>query len=348
MGWVDSKPKTLGTKTIVRCKSKDAKAELERLYKIESLPVGKGAFGKVYKARSLTDEDTLFAIKWVDIRGMSAKKVNEISNEVQILNSLDHPNIVKYYEIYEDNSSLYIVMEQCQGKTIYDKIASGEKIFEQDVCKIAQQLLRAVNHCNTNGVIHRDIKLENVIVDDFGNPKLIDFGLSKSATANQILKSMAGTPYYMAPEILSGKSYNEKVDIWSLGVVFYTMLWGYRPFDGDNAHQVFEAVKEGKYKSTGKTWAKVSYDARDLISRMLTVNPKKRISAQKALDHPWFGLINEIKIKSFKEEEDKIDTIILERLKAYKSVSTLKKAILNILVKMLKPKETNYVANAFK
>jgi serine/threonine protein kinase len=113
---------------------------------------------------------------------------------------------VKYYEIYEDSKALYIVMEDCQGRTIYDKITSDDSFSEQQCCKIAEQLLRALNHCHSNGVTHRDIKIENIIVNDYGDSKLIDFGLSKGATSKQILRSMAGTPYYMAPEILQGKA----------------------------------------------------------------------------------------------------------------------------------------------
>mmetsp|Transcript_11972 Transcript_11972/g.13610 ORF Transcript_11972/g.13610 Transcript_11972/m.13610 type:complete len:248 (-) Transcript_11972:598-1341(-) len=247
---------------------------------MEDVPVAKGAFGRVYKACSITDEDTLFAIKHLDISSMKAKQINEISSEVQILNSLDHPNIVKYYEIYEDREALYIVMEQCVGYTIYDKIAAGQRMTETEICKIAQQLLRAINHCHAHKITHRDIKLENIIVNDYGECKLIDFGLSKTATSEQILKSMAGTPYYMAPEILTSRNYDEKVDIWSLGVVFYTMLCGYRPFEGETTEEIFDAVTKGNFKLSGKSWAKVSYDAKDLVGKMLVTNAQDRISAK--------------------------------------------------------------------
>ena len=260
--------------TITRHKCNDAKEELERLYVIDDVPRGSGAFGRVYNAHSRTDEDTLFAIKQMDIDGLSVKKVEMISNEVKILNSLDHPNIVKYYEIYQDKHNLYIVMENWRGETMFNKMVNGAKFSEKACWRIAQKLLRAINHCHTGKVTHRDIKPENVILDDHDNPKLIDFGLSKNATAQQILKSMAGTPYYMAPEILMGKIYKEKVDIWSLGVLFYTILWGYRPFDGQRAEDVFDAVKSGKYKMSGKNWSKISSSARNLVSKMLVLNPK--------------------------------------------------------------------------
>jgi calcium-dependent protein kinase len=201
-------------------------------------------------------------------------------------------------------------------------------------------LLFALNHCHSNKVTHRDIKLENIIVNEFDHPKIIDFGLSKDASAKQILKSMAGTPYFMAPEILQGKSYNEKVDMWSLGVVIYTMLCGYRPFDGENAKEVFSAVETGDYRMGGKNWGNISNDAKDFVSSLLEINPKKRISAKQALKHPWFGLISEIKIKSVVEEEEKLDSQTLASLQTYREVHRLRKAVLNVLVKMLKPKET--------
>ena len=225
MGGGNSKPHPpSNTRALVRMQSVNALKDLQRLYEIDKTPYAKGAFGEVYKAKSSSDKDTLFAIKRIDIEGLTQKKTNKILSEADILNTLDHPNIVKYYEIYEDSKSLYIIMEQCQGITIYDKLASGGKIYEDEAAKISQQMLRAVYHCHTNSVTHRDIKLENIIINEFGSAKLIDFGLSKDATAKELLKSMAGTPYYMAPEILSGKTYNEKVDIWSLGVVIYIML----------------------------------------------------------------------------------------------------------------------------
>lgn len=226
-------------------------------------------------------------------------------------------------------------------------MVNGTKYDEKLTCKIAQQLLRAINHCHVDKVTHRDIKPENVIINSKGNSKLIDFGLSKNATAQQILKSMAGTPFYMAPEILCEKTYNEKVDIWSLGVLFYTMLCGYRPFDGNTAEEVFKSAQEGKFKLSGKQWGKVSRDSKNLICKMLELNPKKRISAKKAIEHPWFGLITDIKIRSAVLEEEKIEGDVLERLCAYKSVHQLRKALLNVLVKMLKSKETKEITDLF-
>lgn len=116
-------------------------------------------------------------------------------------------------------------------------------------------------------------------------------------------------------QLFLGKTYTNKVDIWSLGVVLYIMLWGYRPFEGDTAEEVFHAVKHGDYSMKGKLWTKVSHDARDLVKMMLTIDPKKRISAKKALDHPWFGLIKDIKIESAVESEQRLDSKILKRLK---------------------------------
>lgn len=125
------------------------------------------------------------------------------------------------------------------------------------------------------------------------------------------------------------------------------MLCGYRPFEGETAVDVFRNSQKGKFKFTGKFWTRVSGDAKQLISKMLQVNQKNRITAKKALDHPWFGLITDIKIKSSLEEEQKIDDTILERLESYKSVHKLKKALLNVLVKMLKPKETKEISEMF-
>ncbi len=126
--------------------------------------------------------------------------------------------------------------------------------------------------------------------------KLIDFGLSKNATTAEVMKSMSGTPYYMAPEVLEEEEYTSSVDLWSLGVVLFTCLGGYRPFAGDNFKTISRAIIGCKYKFHSREWSGISRDAKDLISMMLTRDPEKRITAEVALQHPWFGLITEIKL----------------------------------------------------
>lgn len=223
MGNNSSKKGFQRSKTLHKPLSKNALDDLKKYYMIDTSALGRGAFGKVFKAESITDHSFEVAIKVLTKKHMSKTDINEIYSEVQILNSLDHPNIVKYYEVYEDKKSLYIVMEYCSGSNLYEKLTyQGIKYSETECAKLAQQLLLSVHHCHSSKITHRDIKLENIMITEDSQAKLIDFGLSKNATQADIMKSMTGTPYYMAPEVFESDKYGNAVDLWSLGVVLFT------------------------------------------------------------------------------------------------------------------------------
>ena len=169
--------------------------------------------------------------------------------EVSILNTLDHPNIVKYFETYDDKKYIYLVMEFIEGEQLFDKIVhqTNQVFGESQAAGYMRQLISAVFHCHTMGIVHRDIKPENIMITRGNDVKLIDFGLSKnSGITHGSMHTIAGTPYYMAPEVLKG-SYNEKADMWSLGVLLYTLVSGYLPFQGKNSAEVFKKIKEGDY-----------------------------------------------------------------------------------------------------
>lgn len=171
-----------------------------------------------------------------------------IQEEVDILTKLDHPNIVKYYETYIDEKYIYLVMEYIGGGELFQKIAEQDnQVFnEKDAAMYMRKLLSACNHMHSQGVVHRDIKPENIMLSKEGEIKLIDFGLSQRTQGNKKLKSIAGTPYYMAPEVLDGQ-YDYKCDIWSLGVLLYVFMSGYLPFQGQNRNEVFNKISTGNY-----------------------------------------------------------------------------------------------------
>mmetsp|Transcript_6720 Transcript_6720/g.6260 ORF Transcript_6720/g.6260 Transcript_6720/m.6260 type:complete len:164 (-) Transcript_6720:525-1016(-) len=155
--------------------------------------------------------------------------------------------------------------------------------------------------------------------------KLIDFGLSKNATKEEMMKSMTGTPYYMAPEVLEEEEYTSAVDLWSLGVVLFTCLGGYRPFTGANFKEISQAIIGCKYKFHSREWSGISRDAKDLISMMLTKEPKKRISAEIALKHPWFGLITEIKLDAIVKKEQTVRGKTMTKLKKFQKLNPLRR-----------------------
>jgi len=335
MGNGNSKRNQRG-KTVIRPMSKVAMDEIKKHYNIDSSSIGKGAFGKVFKAQSLTDKSFTVAIKMLSKSNMSAKDIKELGSEVHILNQLDHPNIVKYYEVYEDKKSLYLVMEYWSGSNLYEKLTDQNiKFSETEWAKMAKQLLLALHHCHSSGVTHRDIKLENIMVTDDNIVKLIDFGLSKNATAAELMKSMTGTPYYMAPEVFLSDSYGSEVDLWSLGVVLFTCLGGYRPFAGKDIKEISDNILSGKYKFHPREWSSISRDAKDLVQMMLTIEPDKRITSESALDHAWFGLITDIKLESTILLEGKVKSKTMKKLKNFRELTCLRRWALELLINML-------------
>lgn len=204
-----------------------------------------------------------------------------------------------------------------------------------------KSLFQAINHCHAQNVVHRDIKPDNIMITENDTVRLIDFGLSK-ASKNKKLTTVAGTPYYMAPEVLEG-SYGQKADIWSLGVILYTLVSGYLPFQGANAAEVFRKIKEVEYHFNHSEFLTVSEECKDLIKKLLVGNPKKRLTGQQALNHHWFKSqewaaahhqnTTGAAAAAAGTGEQKISNDVIQRLRSFKGVSTFKKAAMNLLVK---------------
>ena len=265
--------------------------------------LGKGSFGSVYKVKNkITGEiRAMKIIKNTSISDNDGAANQKFLKEIQVLKELEHPNIIKIFEYYIDNKYHYIITELLTGGELYETILKFQKFNEKNAAKIMKQILSALNYLHSKGIVHRDIKPENILVqnDNKNNKnyldeihiKLIDFGASNFFKENEILTLKVGSPYYIAPEVLN-KSYNEKCDIWSAGVVLYVMLTGNFPFVGKTSQKLFENIKSGKYKTTGKEWEAISPQAKDLIKKMLELNTNKRISASECLKSPFISCIN--------------------------------------------------------
>ena len=203
--------------------------------------------------------------------------IDYINQEIDILQKLDHPNIVKYYEAYESDKYIYLVMEYCEGEELFDKLSAldAEPLTEANAKVLMKKLLQAINHCHANNIAHRDIKPENIMFKEqngeFTGIKLIDFGLAQSA--EQAISDMVGTPYYLAPEVLK-KQYGIKCDIWSMGVIMYILLSGYLPFAGGSAPEVFKKIQSGEFSFDQEEWTSISESAKNLIRKMLVLDPK--------------------------------------------------------------------------
>lgn len=240
------------------------------------------------------------------------------------MKKLDHPNILKLYEFFQDEKRYFLVTELCSGGELFDKIAEEQYFSEQDAARIIRQILSSVNYCHQRKIVHRDLKPENILMSrDADDPKItiIDFGTSGYFEPNKKMNGKFGTPYYIAPEVLSNK-YDEKCDLWSIGVILYILLCGYPPFNGQTDEHIIRAVKQGKYRTDESEWEMVSEEAIDLVNRLLTMNPNKRINAKDALQHPWIVNYSQVDI----DEERAYTT--LENLKNFSGSSKLKQASL--------------------
>ncbi|KAM3146719.1 Protein kinase domain containing protein [Paramecium bursaria] len=265
--------------------------QISQDYHLLKPPLGKGAFGEVRKAvHKLTNQSR--AIKIISKEKAGNHEIQKLKEEVEILRNLDHPNIIKIFEFYQDSRNFYIVTELCTGGELFDKIVEQNNFSERKAAETMKQILSAVNYCHQSKIVHRDLKPENILYESSkagAQLKIVDFGTSKVFDPNQKMNQKLGTPYYIAPEVLERK-YDEKCDIWSCGVILYILLSGSPPFSGDDDLQIMEAVKRGQYSFDSPEWKEISIEAKNLIRKMLDRDPRKRISAEDALNDDWINL----------------------------------------------------------
>ena len=254
--------------------------------------LGKGGYGKVYEVKNKKSGE-IRACK--HLSKLSIKNLEKFEREINILINSDHPNIVKIYEIFESQRSLYIVMEECKGGEVFDRIIdhiqSKNMYSEKDAAEMLLQVMSAVEYCHNNGICHRDLKPENLLYlkpgSEKNNPiRVIDFGLSQVISPEKKLKTRVGTAYYVSPEILKG-DYTEKCDVWSAGVILYIFLSGDPPFNGPNDSAIYNKISQMKFTFPEKKWSSISKDAKDLITHMIAPEPQ-RYTAKQVIDHPWF------------------------------------------------------------
>ena len=281
-----------GNNDIIISKNKQA---LTDVYKLEG-ELGEGGYGKVFLVRHKKMK-LLRAMKMVSVNCNNEGKTEE---EIELLRQLDHPNIVKLFEYFSNNDKYYLITEYCKGGDLSELIFKNKKkLSEESAGYIMYQIFRALIYChNTHHLVHRDIKPENIVVfrqnnagEDLYDVKLIDFGISK--IFNKLDKNedgkVKGSLNYIAPEVLLNK-YDEKCDIWSCGVILYMLVIGKNPFNGKDKNELLSNIEQGKYTFPKGFVDNSSPAIRDLIQQCLKVNPSERISAKKALNHPFFNL----------------------------------------------------------
>jgi len=215
-----------------------------------------------------------------------------LETEVSILKKVQHPNIIALKEFIDTPKKLYLVMELVTGGELFNKIIELGSYTEAVASKCIQKVLSAVKYLHDMGVVHRDLKPTNLLLkspDDITDVKIADFGLSKIIGDSALLQTACGTPIYVAPEVLSGEGYEKTVDLWSVGVIMYILLCGFPPFfdDGTNMGLLFDQIMSGDFEYPDPYWTHISASAKDLINNLLVVDPKKRFTADQALQHPW-------------------------------------------------------------
>lgn len=301
-------------------------------YKLETNQLGAGSYGSVCKAEHKITK-SVRAIKTVSKVASGPRALDRLHTEVDIMKMMDHPGIIKLYETFEDRKNIYLVMELCTGGELFDKIVEAGHFTETQAAIVMQQMISAIFYMHSNRVCHRDLKPENFLFQskepiEKNLLKLIDFGLSAVFTPSRQFHTKAGTPYYVAPQVLSG-SYDELCDLWSCGVIMYVLLCGYPPFYAENDADVLALVRRGQFSFSQNDWANVSNDAKDLITNLLKLQPQERMSAKEALNHIW------IREKAPRAQSCPLQSSLFENLRSFRSTNKLKKAALHVIASQL-------------
>ena len=256
--------------------------------------LGSGSFGNVYLARNkFTDEKV--AMKQIKKSSANLLSDGQIKDEIEILKNLDHPDIVRIIESFNTRNSYILITEYCEGGELFDQVKN--QLSETQIAVIFRQLLSGLAYLHSNNIVHRDLKLENILIhekekskttgEDLFNIKIIDFGTARIFDKKNKPQSIVGSSYYIAPEVLRQR-YNKKCDLWSVGVILYMFIVGHAPFDGCDDEEITINIQRGIYRKNDRRWVKASKEVKDLIQKLLTYKPSQRLTAKQALNHPWF------------------------------------------------------------
>lgn len=255
--------------------------------------LGRGCFSIVYKAIRKSDKYPV-AIKVIEKKCLDQETSNLLQNELEILRVVSsHPGIASLLDSMESDTHMYFIIEYVDGGPLLERICSHGNFSENDARILLRPILLTLQFMSNLGCVHRDIKPENILVDDHSQTwpvKLTDFGLSAKTQPDELLYGTMGTPLFVAPEILKGRGYDCACDMWSLGVVLYLVLCGYPPFPYNSPKQLISSIVNAKYTFPENEWQHVSDNVKDMLRKMLEVDPKKRLTPTSALAHPWITM----------------------------------------------------------
>ena len=327
------------------------KGDITQYYEIIK-KIGEGGYGKIYKVKNKESGD-IRAMK--QILKSKIPDIEKFQNEIKILSMVDHPNIVRLFEVIEDDKYFNLFQELCTGGELLSKVQKPLK--EKEIAKIFKQIISAIAYCHEKGIVHRDMKLENILfaTESEDSPiKIIDFGLSvllgkKDVKENEVtdlkkygfkrMTTKVGTIYYMSPEVIKG-NYDEKCDIWACGVILYTLLAGYPPFNGQTDKDIYNMISKMSFDFEQPVWKGVSKYAKELIKKMLSP-AKSRYTAEEVLNSKWLSV-------KTKKNDEKINYYLdYKHIEKYKSYNKFKQAILTFIASRLSSEESDKIRNIF-
>ncbi|XP_059211270.1 calcium/calmodulin-dependent protein kinase type II subunit delta isoform X3 [Centropristis striata] len=290
--------------------------------------LGKGAFSVVRRCMKISTGQE-YAAKIINTKKLSARDHQKLEREARICRLLKHANIVRLHDSISEEGFHYLVFDLVTGGELFEDIVAREYYSEADASHCIQQILESVNHCHINGIVHRDLKPENLLLASKlkgAAVKLADFGLAIEVQGDQqAWFGFAGTPGYLSPEVLRKDPYGKPVDMWACGVILYILLVGYPPFWDEDQHRLYQQIKAGAYDFPSPEWDTVTPEAKDLINKMLTINPAKRVTATDALKHPWICQRSTVASMMHRQET-------VECLKKFNARRKLKGAILTTML----------------
>ncbi|KAG9442871.1 hypothetical protein H6P81_018725 [Aristolochia fimbriata] len=305
--------------------------------------LGRGQFGITYLC---TEKATgrKFACKSISKRKLTHKAdIEDVRREVLILEHLTgQPNIVEFRGAFEDHQNVHLVMELCSGGELFDRIIAKGSYSERAAADIIRQIVNVVNACHFMGVMHRDLKPENFLMvskDEDSPLKATDFGLSVFIEEGKVYTTIVGSAYYVAPEVLHRK-YGKEIDVWSAGVILYILLSGVPPFWAETEKGIFDAILEGDLDLRSPPWPQISESAKDLIRKMLIQDPKRRITAAEALQHPW--------LREDGASDKPIDSAVFTRMKQFRAMNKLKKLALKVIAESIEDEDIKGLTQMFK
>lgn len=310
-------------------------------YSATSRVLGAGLCGEVVLANSKADRRR-YALKTINKGKVPSNRLSQLATEVEIHLSLDHPNIARLQDVYETEDKIHLLTECCEGGELYYRLQKRGVYTDADAAEAMRQMLRAVAYLHSNKIVHRDLKLENFLNASDKSPqlKLIDFGFAKIWDSSTLMMASCGSIAYVSPDVLSGRGYTNKCDIWSLGVIAWMLLSGYPPFHGDE-RILMSKIRAGQPDWSHKQrWKLVSEQAADFVKKLLTFNPQDRPSARAALQHPWLA-------GTAPAQPVVLGRDLLRSLHRYAEASRARRAALQLLARELTPAEVQELQEMF-